>query len=113
MKVIKYKPENKASVIAEAMVVLMSGGTVVYPTETAYALGADFFSPHAYLSIFDIKTRDKNKPLPVIVPTMNYAMTLVNFSAEAVVLATKHWPGPLTLVLPFRSKNTGAIQARN
>ncbi len=102
MKIIKYAPEKKASILAEALVVLLSGGTVVYPTETAYGLGADFFSPRAYRSIFSIKYRDAKKALPVIVPDLEYATTLVEFSPQASKLAAEYWPGPLTLVLPFR-----------
>jgi len=101
MNIIKYDFENKPQIIAEALVVLLSGGTIVYPTETAYALGADFFSPGACKTIYTIKSRDEKKPLPVIVPSIEYATTLVKFSQSATRLATKFWPGPLTLVLPF------------
>jgi L-threonylcarbamoyladenylate synthase len=76
----------------------------VYPTETAYGLGADFFSPRAYRSIFAIKYRDSKKVLPVIVPDMQYATTLVEFTPQASRLAAEYWPGPLTLVLPFLYK---------
>ena len=55
MNIFEYNPDNKASLISEALVTLLSGGSVVYPTETAYALGADFFSPSAYRNIFSIK----------------------------------------------------------
>ncbi|MBI4090469.1 MAG: threonylcarbamoyl-AMP synthase [Candidatus Komeilibacteria bacterium] len=102
MKVIKYDSNNKAGILAEALVTLLSGGTVVYPTETAYALGGDFYSPRAYRSVFRIKYRTTTKPLPVIVPDFRYAATLVEFSPEAARLAERYWPGPLTLVLPFK-----------
>ncbi len=102
MKILPYTQENKASILAEALVVLLSGGTIVYPTETAYGLGADFFSPKAYRSIFSIKNRHAGKALPVIVPDMRYATTLVEFEPPASKLAAQYWPGPLTLVLPFR-----------
>lgn len=101
MKVIRYTPEKKASILSEALVTLLSGGTVVYPTETTYGLGGDFFSPKAYHAVFTIKYRDVKKPLPVIVPDMRYATTLVNFPPQASRLAAEYWPGPLTLVLPF------------
>ena len=101
MKILKYDSEKKASIVAEALVVLMSGGTVVYPTETAYGIGADFFSPHAYRTVYSLKYRSPKKPLPVIVPDVHYARTLVQFSPEALQLAARYWPGPLTLVLPF------------
>lgn len=101
MKVLRYDSEKRAEVLAEALVVLLSGGTVVYPTETAYALGADFFSPRAYRSVYMLKYRAGDKLLPVIVPDFRYAATLVRFPPKATELAIKHWPGPLTLVLPF------------
>ena len=101
MKVLPYDPQNKAGILAEALVVLLSGGTVVYPTETAYGLGADFFSPRAYQRVFAIKNRSERKPLPVIIPNFQYAQTIVSFTPEASKLAQKYWPGPLTLVLPF------------
>src|SRR5262245_30301280 len=101
MKILRYDPENKAKIFSEALVVLMSGGTVVYPTETAYGLGADFYSPSAYRAVYTIKYRDEKKPLPVLVPDLQYATTIVKFSPSASALAQKHWPGPLTLVLPF------------
>ena len=101
MKVIKYHRDDKAKIIAEALVILLSGGTVVYPTETAYAIGADFYSPGACRQVVTIKQRGRHKKLPVIVPGINYATTLVKFSPSALALAHKYWPGPLTLVLPF------------
>lgn len=104
MEIIHYEPEKKASIIAEALTVLLSGGTIIYPTETSYALGADFFSPGACRRIYKMKFRDETKPLPVLVPDVTYAHTLVKFSRISERLASEHWPGPLTLVLPFLYK---------
>lgn len=101
MKVITYDTNKKASIYAEALAVLLSGGTIVYPTETAYALGADLYSPSAYQRVYTIKKRHDKKSLPVIVPNLKYASTLVQFPGKASQLAMKYWPGPLTLVLPF------------
>ena len=41
-------------------------------------------------------------PLPVIVPDITAVSYLVDFKEEAKRLALKYWPGPLTLVLPFK-----------
>lgn len=101
MKIIRYQSDRKGAILAEALVTLLSGGTVVYPTETAYGLGADFYSPTGYRSVYSIKYRNNTKPLPVLVPDMRFAATLVEFPPRAVELASKYWPGPLTLVLPF------------
>lgn len=85
-----------------AQEVIERGGTVVYPTETSYALGGDFFSDKAYKRILAIKSRPKDKSFPVIVGTEHQARVLVRFTPVADRLAQKFWPGPLTLVLPLQ-----------
>ncbi|MFH0873897.1 MAG: L-threonylcarbamoyladenylate synthase [Candidatus Komeilibacteria bacterium] len=104
MRVIKLTAQNKHKVLHQALEVINRGGTIVYPTETAYALGGDFFSPEAYQKIFAIKGRPKDKIFPVIVPDEHLARILVRFSVKAQVLAKQYWPGPLTLVLPLKHK---------
>lgn len=101
MNIVRFSVANKASILEQAITILRAGGTVVYPTETAYGLGADFYSPTAYKKIFQIKFRDRSKVLSVIVPDVDYASMLVKFPPAALRLAQYHWPGPLTLVLPF------------
>ncbi len=102
MKEIKLTKNNVLAVIQEATAILDNGGVIVYPTETSYGLGGDFYDDQAIEKIYQIKQRDKKKPLPVIVPDLTSASTLVHFSKKSLELAMKHWPGPLTLVLPYR-----------
>lgn len=85
-----------------ALAVFKEGGVVIYPTETSYGLGCDFFNKSAIDKIYQIKQRDKNKPLSVIVPDMISASYLADFSSQARRLALSYWPGPLTLVLPYK-----------
>jgi L-threonylcarbamoyladenylate synthase len=102
MREIKLTKTNKAIVLKEALDVLRRGGLIIYPTETSYGLGADFYNKEALAKIYKIKKRDKKNPLPVLVPDLLMATTLVKFSKGARLLAAKYWPGPLTLVLPFK-----------
>lgn len=102
MKEIKLTKTNSLIVIREAMNVLSKGGTIVYPTETSYGLGGDFYEEKAVNKIYKIKARNRQKPLPIIVPDLLSATTLVHFPKTALDLATKYWPGALTLVLPYR-----------
>ena len=101
MKEIKLTKTNRVMVLQQALEVLRAGGAVIYPTETSYGLGVDFYNQEAVDRIYKIKNRDRSKPLPVIVPDIVSASSIVNFSDKAKRLAT-HWPGPLTLVLPFK-----------
>lgn len=102
MQEIVLRPDNRVEVLQAALAVLQNDGVIVYPTETSYGLGADFFSAKAVQKIYQIKARDKSKHLPVIVADFNYASSLVDFDLKARQLAAQYWPGPLTLVLPFK-----------
>ncbi|MCB9802898.1 threonylcarbamoyl-AMP synthase [Candidatus Nomurabacteria bacterium] len=102
MKEIKLNKDNALAVIRETIKVIEKGGTIIYPTETSYGLGGDFYNQKAIKKIYKIKGRGDDKPLPIIVPDLLTATTLVHFPRLALELAAKHWPGPLTLVLPYR-----------
>lgn len=102
MKEIKLDKSNRIQVLQEALQVLAEGGVIVYPTETSYGLGCDFYNKEAINKIYKIKERDKGKPLPVIVPDIIAASYLINFDEASRRLALSYWPGPLTLVLPFK-----------
>ena len=78
---------------------LRSGGIIVYPTDTAYALGCDATNKEAIGKIFKIKGRQENKTLPVIIGSLDMAKKWVCFSEQEEELASRHWPGPLTLLL--------------
>ena len=59
--------KDYSTAIAEAVAVLSSGGTVVYPTDTLYGLGANALDEKAAEKIFKIKNRSFSKPLPIII----------------------------------------------
>ena len=87
--------------IARAAAVLRDGGLVAFPTETVYGLGADALNIAAVRRIFTAKGRPASDPLIVHVDTLDVLRTLVRFVPDLVPdLASRFWPGPLTLVLP-------------
>ncbi len=85
--------------IAEAVEILKAGGIVVYPTETAYALGCDATDKIAKKRIFKIKNRPVDKNLPMICATKKMAFDFFKFGKIEKNLAQKYWPGPLSIVL--------------
>ncbi|WP_339157861.1 L-threonylcarbamoyladenylate synthase [Paenibacillus sp. FSL W8-0186] len=96
--------------IAAAAAVLAAGGTVAFPTETVYGLGANARSTAAVESIFAAKGRPSDNPLIVHIADMKQLDGLVaevNETARALMEA--YWPGPLTLVLPAAP---GAVSPR-
>lgn len=74
-----------------------SGGLVVYPTDTVYGLGCDPRNRRAVKRVFQIKGREK-KPLPVLFANLENVRALVEMSPLAENLASRFWPGPLTMV---------------
>lgn len=84
--------------LEEAAHVLRNGGTVVYPTETAYALGADPFQLAAVEAVFAIKGRNGSKPLGLIASSVEQVEELCNVAPDERALF-HFWPGALSLVL--------------
>jgi len=59
MKEIKLDKNTRIEALQAVVEVLNKGGVVIYPTETAYGLGCDFYNPKARNKIYAIKKRDK------------------------------------------------------
>ncbi|WP_410770599.1 L-threonylcarbamoyladenylate synthase [Fontibacillus sp. BL9] len=96
--------------LVEAGVLLAAGGTVAFPTETVYGLGADARNTAAVEAIFAAKGRPSDNPLIVHiadVSALEGLVTEVNETARRLMEA--FWPGPLTLVLPVAP---GAVSPR-
>ncbi|MCE7913686.1 MAG: threonylcarbamoyl-AMP synthase [Nitrosomonas sp. PRO4] len=92
-------PEQQEHVITAARI-LNHGGTVAFPTETVYGLGADVNNAIAVRKIYDIKQRPLDHPLIVHIGDISQ----LNYWAQAIPeaawkLAYTFWPGPLTLIL--------------
>ena len=84
----------------EAAGVLSRGGLVAFATETVYGLGAIATDAAAVARIFAAKGRPSVNPLIVHVADIGQARRCVaDWPADAEVLASRFWPGPLTLVL--------------
>ncbi|MFB6226016.1 MAG: L-threonylcarbamoyladenylate synthase [Candidatus Paceibacteria bacterium] len=81
---------------------IKSGKTVVYPTETCYGVGCDGRDNQAVEKIFNIKQRDKDKPLLVLMPSLDVAQEYIRWDSETQRLAEKYWPGPLTIVAELK-----------
>src|SRR5579883_3277651 len=99
--------------LATAARILQRGGTVAFPTETVYGLGANALDPQAVAGIFAAKQRPSWDPL--IVHISDSAM-LHRVAAEippaALRLIQAFWPGPLTLLLPRHPVIPPAVTAR-
>jgi L-threonylcarbamoyladenylate synthase len=95
--------EDKASraAIARAAEIVRGGGTVAFPTETVYGLGANALDAAAVAKIFAAKERPGWDPLIVHIDDRAQLATVASeVSQDAERLMEAFWPGPLTLLLP-------------
>lgn len=103
-RIVKIDKDNiDEEVIQEMSQIIRRNGTVVFPTETVYGLGANALSDEAVAKIFAAKGRPSDNPLIVHVSNMAQLDTIVEVIPEtAKILIDKFWPGPLTLL--FKKK---------
>lgn len=106
--------------IALATSVLRQGGLVVFPTDTVYGVGAAVDRPEAVARIYLVKGRPLDRPIPVLISSLDQLERLVTRVDERVRrLAEAFWPGALTIVLPAQDwlpeeivRDTGAVGLR-
>jgi L-threonylcarbamoyladenylate synthase len=97
--------QSARAVIAEVASIWWGGGTVAFPTETVYGLGAAALDAVAVGRIFEAKQRPPWDPLIVhIADSAMLHRVVAESSTLAERLMKEFWPGPLTLLLP-RSEN--------
>ena len=88
---------------AEAAAALSQGALVILPTETVYGLAADAANGEAVARIFEAKGRPRFNPLIAHVADLAAAKEIADFDERALALGGGFWPGPLTIVAPFKS----------
>jgi len=91
--------------IEKASQIINQGGIVVFPTDTVYGIGCDPYNKESVRKIYEIKSRDISKPLPVLVYSKEIAEQIAFFDEIAKKIAEKFWPGPLTIILKLTDEN--------
>ncbi|MCP8310191.1 MAG: threonylcarbamoyl-AMP synthase [Candidatus Methylarchaceae archaeon HK01M] len=107
MKVSRLIVKCNEEGLVKASEIVKKGKLIVYPTDTVYGLGCDPYDSKAIERIFELKSREF-KPLPLLCFNMNRAEELVVLDRKGLKLASKFWPGPLTIVA--KKKDTALPQ---
>lgn len=110
MKVLKLDKKNYKEVLKIAAAALRKGQTVVYPTDTSYGLAALGTNAKGIAKVYKIKERGFNQPVHVVVPSVAASEKYVYWTKDAKKRFAKYLPGPLTVVLPIKSKNKNLIR---
>ncbi len=98
-EIITLDPASPSEEAVEAAArVIGAGGVVVFPTETVYGLGGDGGRAKVRERIYEIKGRERKKPLARLIADPREVEDLLE-DAGHHRLVEKFWPGPLTLIL--------------
>ena len=100
MKILKINantPEKEK--IKVAIDVLKRGGTVVYPTDTVYGIGANIFDEEATRKVYNVKKRSPLKPISACVSKIQDIHKIAHMNENTEKLVEKIFPGPFTVIL--------------
>ncbi len=95
-----WSPAEVEAAVRPVIEHLQARRVLAYPTETVYGFGgaADQDSVEQLVLL---KSRPRGKPFLLLVASSDMVGRLdLRLSSYAAHLAARHWPGPLTLVLP-------------
>jgi len=99
-QVFRTDSHNVQEILRTCGKIIKQGGTVAFPTETVYGVGADALNSEAVRKIFIAKGRPADNPLIVHISTEAQLREIAQDIPEtAFTLMNAFWPGPLTLIL--------------
>ena len=95
-----------------ALKILKSGSPVIFQTDTLPAIGC---LPKFSEIIYEFKKRDRNKPLILMGSEQKQLIDYVHESAKDDFenMASKYWPGALTMVIPCSKKDKHILTSSN
>ena len=109
MQILQAKKEN-LKFAAEA---LKEGKVLVFPTDTVYGLICDATNGKAVERIFEIKQRDKEKPLGVFVKDMAEVKKIAVINDNQKNFLEDNWPGPVTVILEAKKSALSGLITQN
>ncbi len=86
-------------IIRKAIAVIKDGGTIVYPTETVYGLGASALSADAVLKVYRLKRRELSKPVSIAISSFEMLCEVAYVDRSQLEIIKQLLPGPVTILL--------------
>jgi tRNA threonylcarbamoyl adenosine modification protein (Sua5/YciO/YrdC/YwlC family) len=82
-----------------AVDVLRQGGVIIYPTDTVYGLGCDLSNKKGIEKIYELKKRNKKKPLSFVCSDLKHISKYAKVTDYAYKTMKRLLPGPYTFIL--------------
>ncbi len=95
---------------AELVILFKTGSIGVIPTDTIYGISASALDKEAIERIYDIRGRDRSKPLIVLIASIDdLALFDISLNNDEYKELTRIWPAPVSIILPCSSKKFAAV----
>lgn len=98
--------------IQKAIACIKNEEVVGIPTETVYGIGVDPLSQAAVDKIYNLKERDENKPLSILVHSFHDLIKLKIISKVPEIVEL-YWPGPLTIIVESELNFADGVGTKN
>lgn len=96
-----YERNPNREVLEQIVAVLKSGGVVIYPTDTIYAMGCDLMQPKAIEKMAQLKgDKDSISSFSIICSSISEVSEYTKLDNEAFKLLKRNLPGAFTFILP-------------
>ena len=89
---------DDAETPARASAIISTGGVIAFRTDTFYGLGADPLNAAAVRKIKELKGREENKPILLLISDVDQIDRFIEAPDSYRQIATQHWPAALTLI---------------
>jgi len=96
MLVIDQKNSNAVDV---AIDFLQQGKVICFATDTVYGVAVDATNPSAVERLYQLKNREKNKPIAIFLKDLESAKKMFIFNELANQITKKYMPGGITVIL--------------
>ena len=77
---------------------ILGGGVIAFRTDTFYGLGADPLNAEAVRKIKELKGREENKPILLLISDLDQIDRFIEQPHSYRQIAARYWPAPLTLI---------------
>lgn len=102
--IIKLYPENpNERTVRQVADILASGGVIVYPTDTVYALGCSLAQPKAIERLRAIRGKNETE-MAIVCPDLSELAEYARVDNATFKLLKRNLPGPFTFILPASSR---------
>lgn len=102
MQYIKISLRSEQKKFRKTGEIVRDGGVIVYPTDTIYGFGCSPANESAVERIYQIKGRNENAPLLILLDHQDRLQQWCEEIPEAAIPLIAAWPAPLTIIMPVK-----------